>query len=394
MRILCLLIPHFPESVVRRDEPGLGGRSLIIDREGKVMGCSPEALDQGVMVGMRIESAERLCPEAVVLAADITRYERAFEKVLEVLALLSPIVEAGRLGEAYADISGRTRGSDDEATLCQEVGRKLGQEVGLKGMMGVAGNKFTSYMAAKTIGWGRALLLRPGREREFLARLPVDLLPLNGEMREELRLLGVRSMGQFAQLPRGTVLARFGAQGGEAHQLAQGRDGQPLIPYQVHKVVEATRQFEPPLEMNGMLTQAVEQLVHTCCERLHKQGLSCQEVHLVLSFEDGNSRRAQRTLSGPTADTLVAEDLAQELVRRLSCGDRVTEARLTLGRLQPQEGKQLRLGGISQPAKLDLAQLVRPLAARFGADRFCRGRVLNSSSPIAELRFAWRGWKA
>ena len=176
--------------------------------------------------------------------------------------------------------------------------------------------------------------------------------------------------------------------------MAQGRDGQPLIPYQSPKVVEATRQFEPPLEMNGMLRQAVEKLTHACCERLHKQGLSCQEVHLVLSFEDGNSRRAQRTLSGPTADTLVVEDLAQELVRRLSCGDRVTEARLTLGRLQPQEGKQLRLGGISQPAKLDLAQLVRPLAARFGADRFCRGRVLNSSSPIAELRFAWRGWKA
>ena len=258
--------------------------------------------------------------------------------------------------------------------------------------MGVAGNKFASYVAACTIGWGRALLIRPGREREFLARLPVDLLPLNEEMREELRLLGVRSMGQFAQLPAAAVLARFGPQGRKAHQLAQGRDGQLLIPCQSPQVVGANLEFEPPLEMDEMLVRAVGELVQTCCERLRKQGLSCQEVHLTVSFEDGSSHGAQRTLSGPTADPKMVEASARQLLTWLSCAGRVTEVRLVLGRLQAQEGKQLRLGVISRPAKMDLAGFVRPLAIRFGADRFYWGRVANSSSPLAELRFAWQRW--
>jgi len=392
MRILCLLIPHFPASLERRDEPGLDGQPVVIAQEGKVLDCSPEALDQGVREGMKVGRAERLCPEAVVRTAHIARYEGAFERVIEVLAGVSPVVEAGKWGEAYTDISGQTSGFDDEVILCQQVGRKLKQEVGLTGMMGVAGNKFTSYVAAWIIRQGRALLLRPGTEREFLAPLPLELLPLSEEMIKELRLLGIRSMGQFARLPAGAVLDRFGPQGRRIHQLAQGRDERPLLPYQRPPVVEATRQFEPPLGMNEILVRAGGKLAHTCCQRLRKRGLSCQEVHLTLSFEDGSSHSAQQTLSGPTADRLLVEASARELLTRLSCADRVTEARLVLGGLQAQEGKQLTLGVITRPAKVDLVRLVRPLAARFGADSFYGGRVLDSSSPLAELRFAWQPW--
>jgi len=392
MRILCLVIPHFPASIERRDEPGLRGRLLLIVKDGRVMDCSPGALDQGVRVGMKIEGAENLCPEALVLAADITRYEGAFQRVLKVLAVVSPGVETGSWGEAYSDISGQSSRFGDETTLCREVGRRLYQETALQGKLGVAGNKFTSYVAAHITREGRALLIPPGTEQEFLAPLPADLLPLNQEMREELRLLGIRSMGQFAQLPAEAVLARFGPQGQTAHQLAQGQDRRPLIPCQSPQVVEARLEFEPPLEMNGMLAQAVGELVHTCCLRLHKRGQTCQEVRLILSFEDGSSRGAQRTLSGPTADPKMVDAGAQELMRSLSCAPRVMEACLVLGRLQAQRGKQLSLGMISQPAKVDLAHLVGPLAAKFGADRFYWSRVANPSSPMAERRFAWQRW--
>ena len=262
------------------------------------------------------------------------------------------------------------------------------------GMMGVAGNKFTSYTAAWISRWGQALLLRPGTEREFLARLPVDLLPIDKEMIEELRLLGIRSMGQFAHLPRGAAMARFGPQGRKAQQLAQGRGEQPLIPYRSPLVVKAARQFEPPLEMDGTLAQAAGELAHTCCHRLRKRGLSCQKVQLILSFENGSLHSAQRTLDKPTADPEAAGAWAQELLIQLSCVERVTEVDVQLGRLQAQEGRQLGLGIISRPTEVDLTQLVHPLVTRFGVDRFYGGKVLNPSSPLAELRSSWQSWKA
>lgn len=392
MRILCLVIPHFAANVERQDEPGLKGQPLIIIQEGRAMDCSAEALDQGVRLGMKREGAEKLYPEALIRAADITRYEEAFERVLGVLAGVSPVVEAGGWGEAYVDISGQISRFGDEGILCQEVRRKLQREVGLTGMMGVAGNQFTSYVAACITGWGKALLLHPGMEGKFLAPLPVDLLPIHEEMREELRLLGIHTMGQFAQLPGEAVVARFGSQGRRAHQLAQGRDGRPLIPYQRPPVVEANLDFEPPLERDETLAWGVRELAHTCCQRLHHQGLSCQEVHLSLSFEDGSSHDAQRTLSGPTANPAVVEASAQELLAQLTCTERVTEGHLVLGRLRAEEGKQLGLGVVSRSTEVDLGRLVRPLVARFGTGPFCEGRVLDFSSPMAELRFTWQSW--
>jgi nucleotidyltransferase/DNA polymerase involved in DNA repair len=389
MRILCSLIPHLPVSLERCTDPGLEEWPLVIVQEGEVMDCSPEALDQGIGIGMSAERAEKICPEALIRDADIARYERASETVIEVLAEVSPVVEAGQWGEAYADVSAL----DDEDLLCLEVGGRLREEVGLTGMMGVAGAKFTSYAAACTIRWGQALLLRPGTEREFLAQLPVDLLPVDGEMVEELRLLGIRSMGQFAQLPRGAIVTRFGPQGRRAHQLAQGRDRRALIPYRSPPVEEAARQFEPPLEMDGTLAQAVDELAHTCCQRLRTRGLSCQRLQLTLSSDNGRAHSAQRTLSGPTAHPEIVGTSAQELLTQHSPIGRIAEVTMRLGMLQAQRGKQLNLGAISRPTGVDLGRLVRPLATRFGADRFCGGRVLNSSSPLAELRFAWQGWK-
>jgi len=367
---------------------------LVIVRRGEVMDCSPETLDQGIGMGMKVERAEKICPEALVRAADIARYERAFEKVIAVLAEVSPVVEAGKWGEAYADVSAQTSGLDDEGLLCREVGGRLKEEVGLTGMMGVAGTKFTSYAAAWVIRWGQALLLRPGTERDFLAQLPVDLLPTDGDVIEELRLLGIRSMGQFTQLPRGAIVTRFGPQGRKAHQLAQGRDRRPLIPYRSPPVEEAARQFEPPLEMDGTLVQAVGELARACCQRLHQRGLSCQKLQLILSSENGRAHATQRTLSRPTTHPEIVGTSARELLPQHSPVGRVTEVYMRLGMLQAQEGKQLNLGAISRPAEVNLDHLVRPLVTRFGADRFCGGRVLNSSSPLAEFRFAWQGWKS
>ena len=392
MRILCLLIPHLPVNLERRDSPDLVGRALIIDWDGRVWDCSPEALEQGVRVGMKIEGAQRLNSEAIVLAADIARYEMAFDGVVGMMARTSPVVEAGDRSEVYADISGQASGFDDESLLCQEIARKLEWEMGLKGMMGIAGDKFTSYVAAHTIGWGKGLLLRPNTEREFLARLPMDHLPLTSLVKEELRLLGIHSTGQFAQLPVGAVLSRLGPQGRQAHQLAQGRDRRPLVPYRPPKWAEATRQFEPPLEMNGMLARAVGELAHSCCGWLRDRSCSCQALRLILSFEDGRSHGARRTLSGPTADPIVVETSAREMVCQLSRVDRITEAHLALGELQAQRGKQLRLEAINKPIQMDLAQLAHPLATRFGTDRFCWGRVTDSSSPLSQLRFTWESW--
>src|SRR5205823_3902151 len=60
------------------------------------------------------------------------------------------------------------------------------------------------------------------RTREFLAPLPLDLLPLREEQQQELKELGVRRLGELAGLPGGAVAERLGPDGRRAWSLASG----------------------------------------------------------------------------------------------------------------------------------------------------------------------------
>lgn len=62
-----------------------------------------------------------------------------------------------------------------------------------------------------------ARIVPSGREREFLAPLPLAALPLSADLRETLRALGLRRVGELAARGRGEVEARFGPDGVRAH---------------------------------------------------------------------------------------------------------------------------------------------------------------------------------
>ena len=69
---------------------------------------------------------------------------------------------------------------------------------------------------------GQVLVVRDEEVRQFLAPLPLTLLPLERQRYEELEALGVRKLGQLAGLPGGAVAERLGPDGRRAWSLARG----------------------------------------------------------------------------------------------------------------------------------------------------------------------------
>ena len=52
-----------------------------------------------------------------------------------------------------------------------------------------------------------------GVDAEYLAGLPLEMLPLGEKALKQLRLLGVRDLGEFAALPENTVRTNYGEEG-------------------------------------------------------------------------------------------------------------------------------------------------------------------------------------
>src|SRR4030095_13915459 len=88
--------------------------------------------------------------------------------------------------------------------------------------IGAAERKFAALAAAHVAGPGQLLVVSDEHTREFLAPLPLGLLPLGQEQQQELKELGVRKLGELAGLPGGAVAERLGPDGRRAWRLGGG----------------------------------------------------------------------------------------------------------------------------------------------------------------------------
>ena len=96
---------------------------------------------------------------------------------------------------------------------------------GLTSSVGVATSKVVAKIASDLRKPDGLVVVRPGDEPAFLAPLPMRVLPGLGPAAERrLDGLGLRTVGDIAQLPDGVLAARLGSHGAELRRLAVGDD--------------------------------------------------------------------------------------------------------------------------------------------------------------------------
>ena len=102
-KIVHIDMDAFYASVEQRDDPKLRGRPVVVAWKGArsvVCAASYEARKFGIRSAMPALRAERLCPDAVFVAPDFTRYRAASKLVREILLQHTDLVEPLSLDEA------------------------------------------------------------------------------------------------------------------------------------------------------------------------------------------------------------------------------------------------------------------------------------------------------
>ncbi|MGE3597021.1 MAG: DNA polymerase Y family protein, partial [Dehalococcoidia bacterium] len=110
MRTACVVIPRFPLAVELMAQPELCGRPVVIggapEERKAVVVCSPEAEREGVRRGMPLRQARARCRDAIFLEARPSLYRDHFDRMLDALEQVSPLVEGAGLGRAYVGLDG------------------------------------------------------------------------------------------------------------------------------------------------------------------------------------------------------------------------------------------------------------------------------------------------
>src|SRR3989442_13487158 len=232
--ILHVDLDAFYTSVHQRDDPKLRGIPVAVagrSRRAVVMGASYEARGDGVRAAMPLPEARQVCPQLTVVAPDGARYREASRVVHQIFRrFTSPeLVEGVALDEAYLDVTARTRhGTSTADDVARRIKFQVHTEVGLTASVGAATSKLVAKVASGTRKPDGLVLVLPGSEADFLAPLPIGVIPgLGPKSEERLHLIGVRSVGDLAWQETQRLLHVLGAGGALLQRLADRRDRSP-----------------------------------------------------------------------------------------------------------------------------------------------------------------------
>jgi protein ImuB len=278
----------------------------------RVVACSAAARRDGIRLGLRKRETQARCPEIVIVEHDEDRDARAYESIVATVEAIAPGVDVVRPGVCALAARGPARYFGGEERAAEHLVEQVAQACAVEAQVGIADGVFAAGLAART---GRIII--DGGTPAFLAGIDIAAIggghtansPGRGRNRagvgrgvaagtgsgiasrdtlvDLLRRLGIRTLGEFAALPRADVLARFGFDAALVHRLAAGGDERPLAIRQPPADLDVTERFEEPIDRIDSAAFAARALAERLHERLAGHGLACTRLGIEAVTERG-----------------------------------------------------------------------------------------------------------
>jgi len=305
----------FYASVEQRDAPELRGRPVIVGG-GVVLAASYEAKRRGVRTAMGGRQALELCPDAVFVPPRMEAYSAASKAVYEIFRDTTSLVEGLSIDEAFLEVGGLRRIAGTPEQIAVGLRQRVRAEVGLPISVGIARTKFLAKVASAVSKPDGLLVVEPEHEEAFLLPLPVERLwGVGAVTADKLHRLGIRTVGQLAELEAATAERLLGkAAGAHLHALARLRDPRPVDTTRRRGSIGSQRALgtrpRTPEELDLFLTQIVDRLAR----RLRDRDRVCRTVVLRLRYGDFAKATRSRTLRAPTDRTAVLLMVARGLL--------------------------------------------------------------------------------
>src|SRR3569623_2229299 len=247
-KIIHVDLDAFYASVEQRDDPSLRGKPVVVAWRGKravVGAASYEARVVGSRSAMPAVRAERLCPDAIFVPPDFTRYKAVSRQVRDIFLRHTDLVEPLSLDEAYLDVTAPKSAFSSATATAEAIRQQIREETSLTASAGVAANKFLAKIASDWKKPDGLFVIRPERVLEFLAPLPVGKLPGVGNVTgEKLTALGIQTCADLRRWEVRELEQHFGSYGRRLAELAVGVDHRAVNPHQDVQSISAEDTFE------------------------------------------------------------------------------------------------------------------------------------------------------
>ncbi|MFN0241948.1 MAG: Y-family DNA polymerase [Planctomycetota bacterium] len=393
-RLACLDLPALPLQLLVRVHPTWRGEPAVVVESdtphGLVVWTNRAAREAGVLPGLRYAAALGLCARLRAGVIASSEIERAVAEILVLLQRFSPHVEpcAGEPGVFWIDGHGLERLFGAPRTWAESI-RTCMRDAGFESRMAVGARRFTTYATAKALGRvPLAVFDDLAHEREVAARVDLARLSLQPEVRDALRKLGLVNVGDFARLPSGGILQRFGTEAHRLHRMAAGLFEDDFAPAQEVIPLTARVDLELPEANLERLLAHVHELAHPLCTALARRGEAATAIELRFELDDRTTRAERLAPARPTVDPeWLVRLLRMRLASKPAFSAGATTIAITLAHA-PVHAEQASLFVETRArSAAAAAKAFSALRAAFGELAVTRARLVSAHLP--EHGFVW-----
>ena len=386
MRILCVLLSHFPLGCETLRNPGIESRPVMISygtgSKKLVLDYSPKI--DGLQQDIPLQQALAQYDKAELIQADMPYYWSAFNRILDRLEEISPLVEGSNLGTVYLGIDGLQFIYPDDNRLDEAVRAVLPENI--VPQIGIATGKFPAYLAALYSTPNNCKVLTDDTG-QFLNTLLCNILPVSAKSKSRLHDFGIKTLGELATLPEGPLQSQFGPEGRRMHELAKGNDNTPLYPRLWEEVIEYSTTLPSVTVSLETILVTVESMLSSVFARIGLKGLGIRSLTLWTQSWDSEHWERNIQFKEPAMDLHTIISRVRRVMEEHPQPGPVEQAGIRIDRLGYPTGRQKKLF-LEIRAKEHLIEDIRQLELRMGNPQVYQLKEIEPWSRIPERRYA------
>ncbi len=354
------------------------------DRRRVITALNDQAQLMGLHVGMPVSKAEALFSGLRIMDADPAADADGLEKLsLWALRLYSPIVRADPPAGLVLDITGAAHLYGGEAGLIRDARRRL-RDLGVASVAALADSWGAAHALAR-FSRERDLIVPEGRTGEAILGLPVAALRLQAPMIEDLRLLGIDTIGELASKPRAPLAHRFGQFLWRRVDQAFGRVAEPIEPVDCPELVSVRRIFAEPISAPETLEKYTRCLTDQICDRLEERGEGARRLDLHYVRVDNRIETITVAMAQPVREPKRLAKLLCDKIETVDPGFGIDKMILVAAVAEPLVMKQV-MATYGAPPKPDVEDLWDTIDNRHGRGRLYRAVSVATDIPERSVK--------
>ncbi|MBR5521471.1 MAG: DNA polymerase IV [Oscillospiraceae bacterium] len=291
----------------------VGGDSQ--SRHGIVLAKNEAAKKYGVKTAETLWQARKKCPDLIVLPPHHSEYTRYSKIVNEIYTRYTDLVEPFGIDESWLDVTNTYMlFADSPEKLADDLRRRIKYETGLTISVGVSFNKIFAKLGSDYKKPDATTVINRENYKDIVYPLPVsDLLYVGKSTATALAEMGIRNIGQLAEMPLDILERRFGKHGVSLYEYANGLENSPVESFYAEKEIKSVgsgNTFSRNLTGLAEIKPAIFSLSEDVGMRLRKHNMYANGVQLTIRNPEFFTFSRQMQL--PSTD--VTEDIYKAAV--------------------------------------------------------------------------------